>query len=162
SRDEGRADVDGIDDLVSYSDANGDTQVPMRVTLTRAASFHPDPHHDCDSVARQLDSGFMKEFQRAHPHADDPGDIIGYLTRDELPVTYFLADEFTVCDRWFCSVPTSTIPNRMYALGGHAASHRNTPEALALGLQKTVFEHLQERGVSWKAYCGVFPSVALR
>jgi phospholipase C len=159
---EGRSDVDGIDDFVSYTDQNGEAHVPARVSPQRASSFYPDPAHHSKAVKRQLREGFLKVFQDDHPHEANPVDIIGYLTRDELPVTYFLADEFTICDRWFCSVPTATVPNRLYAMAGHADGKKDNPAALASARVKTVFERLQEKGVSWKAYYEVFPSMALR
>jgi phospholipase C len=35
-----------------------------------------------------------------------------------LPILSTLTQQFAVCDRWFSSVPASTIPNRLFA---HAA-----------------------------------------
>jgi phospholipase C len=158
----GRRDVDGIDDFVSYVDREGQVHVPARVSPARASSFYPDPAHNSRAVKRQLENGFLKAFQDDYPQIENQVDIIGYLTRDDLPVTYFLADEFTICDRWFCSVPTGTVPNRLYAMAGHADGKRDNPAALASARVKTVFERLQEKGVSWKAYYEVFPSMALR
>ena len=39
---------------------------------------------------------------------------MGYLTRADIPVHYDLADAFTVCDGYFCSVLGPTDPNRLY------------------------------------------------
>ena len=36
-----------------------------------------------------------------------------------------LAREFCVCDRWFCSVPGATWPNRLYAVAGQAAGSKD-------------------------------------
>ena len=50
---------------------------------------------------------------------------MGYYDAAEVPVYDHLAEEFAVCDRWFASVPGSTLPNRLYALCGVAAGSRD-------------------------------------
>jgi phosphoesterase family protein len=48
-----------------------------------------------------------------------------YYDGTDVPVYDHLAEEFAVCDRWFASVPGSTLPNRLYALCGTAAGSRD-------------------------------------
>ena len=43
---------------------------------------------------------------------------IGYYTQDDLPFTPHVAQAFTAFDRFFCSILSSTYPNREYM---HAA-----------------------------------------
>jgi phospholipase C len=43
---------------------------------------------------------------------------MGYHTRADIPFHYALADAFTVCDHYFCSIPGNTHPNRMYLMTG--------------------------------------------
>ena len=43
---------------------------------------------------------------------------MSYMTRDDLPVHFALADAFTVGDNYFCSVMGPTNPNRMYMWSG--------------------------------------------
>ncbi|MDP9651867.1 phospholipase C [Paraburkholderia caledonica] len=43
---------------------------------------------------------------------------MGYHVRDDIPFHYALADAFTVCDHYFCSIPGNTHPNRMYLMTG--------------------------------------------
>ena len=38
---------------------------------------------------------------------------MAYYTRADLPYYYALADAFTICDNYFCSVMGSTDPNRL-------------------------------------------------
>ena len=38
---------------------------------------------------------------------------MGYLTRADAPYHYALADAFTICDNYFCSVLGPTYPNRL-------------------------------------------------
>jgi phospholipase C len=56
---------------------------------------------------------------------------MGYYTREVLPFAYSLADTFTVANRWFCSVPGPTYPNRRFLLAGTAYGGTVTgPETL--------------------------------
>jgi len=43
------------------------------------------------------------------------GDVMNYLTPEQLPVTAFLANNFAVCDQWHASVPSQTFVNRLFA-----------------------------------------------
>ncbi|WP_094273830.1 phosphocholine-specific phospholipase C [Rhodococcus sp. OK302] len=44
---------------------------------------------------------------------------MAYYDRRDMPFHYELADAFTICDAYHCSVPTSTSPNRNYWLSGY-------------------------------------------
>lgn len=43
---------------------------------------------------------------------------MGYFDRHDIPFYYALADAFTICDAYHCSVFGATDPNRMYSLSG--------------------------------------------
>ena len=45
---------------------------------------------------------------------------MGYYTPAVLPFAYSLASQFTIGDRWFCSMPGPTYPNRRFLLAGTA------------------------------------------
>ena len=49
----------------------------------------------------------------------DAADVMGFYVRDDLPFAYGVADEFTICDRYFSPVGAPTLPNRHYL---HCAS----------------------------------------
>jgi phospholipase C len=50
-------------------------------------------------------------------------DIMGCFTPDLLPVLSALAKGYAVCDQWFASVPTETMPNRAFALAATSQGH---------------------------------------
>ena len=50
-------------------------------------------------------------------------DVMGCFTPDALPVLSALATGYTVCDRWFSSAPTETMPNRAFACSGTSQGH---------------------------------------
>ena len=43
---------------------------------------------------------------------------MGHYRRADIPFHYALADAFTVCDHYFCSLPGATHPNRLYLMTG--------------------------------------------
>ena len=51
-------------------------------------------------------------------HAKTPG-TMAYYDRQDLPFQYELADTFTLCDAYHCSLPGGTNPNRMFHWGGN-------------------------------------------
>ena len=88
------------------------------------------------------------------------GDVrtLGYLTRQDLPFHYALADAYTVCDHYFCSILSATGPNRTYLWSGMIdPSGANGGPAYDGGSEsdltwETYAEELQAAGVSWKVY----------
>ncbi len=41
---------------------------------------------------------------------------MGYYNRLDIPYYYAIADAFTICDNYFCSVIGPTDPNRLYTM----------------------------------------------
>jgi phospholipase C len=52
-----------------------------------------------------------------------PGDIMAMYTPEMLPVLSALARGYAVCDQWFSSVPTETMPNRAFACAATSQGH---------------------------------------
>ncbi|MFE2480673.1 phosphocholine-specific phospholipase C [Streptomyces sp. NPDC059389] len=82
---------------------------------------------------------------------------MAYMTRNDIPFHYALADAFTVCDAYHCSFIGATDPNRYYMWTGHTGND-GTGGGPVLGNQeagygwKTYPERLEAAGVSWKVY----------
>ncbi len=86
---------------------------------------------------------------------------MGHYTREDLPFYYALADAFTVCDQNYCSVLSSTSPNRCYLWTGTIRDRQSPGSKVFMRNEqidgggmvwKTFPERLQEAGVSWKSY----------
>ena len=62
--------------------------------------------------------------------------------------------------RWFASVPSSTQPNRLFVHSGTSAgATSNIPAMLAKGYpQRTIFENLDDAGISWGIYYQNIPA----
>src|SRR5581483_11337278 len=84
-----------------------------------------------------------------------------------IPFHYALADAFTVCDHYFCSIPCATHPNRSYlmtgtidptgTMGGPLLDNNDyvdgdLPPAYQLLSWTTFPERLQAAGISWQVY----------
>ena len=52
-----------------------------------------------------------------------PKNIMGIFTPEMLPVLSGLARGYAVCDHWFSSVPTETLPNRAFACAATSQGH---------------------------------------
>ena len=89
---------------------------------------------------------------------------MGYYTHELLPFAYSLAGTFTVANRWFCSVPGPTYPNRRFLLAGTAFGGTTTsPETLLdpPPPHGTIFDHLSAQHISWCDYFTDVPMTAV-
>lgn len=95
------------------------------------------------------------------------GLTMGHLARADIPYHFALADAFTVCDAYFCSVQGPTCTNRLYYMtgsvdhanvGGHGPVIDNiditqVPNGVVFSSGwRTYAEALQDAGVSWQLY----------
>jgi phospholipase C len=104
--------------------------------------------------------GFVADFSSTlekGAQAGEPGasgvqarDIMGCFTPEALPVLSGLARGFAVCDRWFCSVPSQTLPNRAFAWAG--TSEGQADDELRAYAARTIFSALGEAGISWAVF----------
>ena len=127
-----------------------------------ATALGMDPDHSAGAIDRQIADGEMSGFvaSAAATLAErgagdgDPGCVMGYYDGGDVPVYDHLAEEFAVCDRWFASVPGSTLPNRLYALCGVAAGSRDDRPLHVPPLyhQPSFARHLDAHRVSWRWY----------
>jgi phospholipase C len=78
------------------------------------------------------------------------GDIMGCYTPEALPVLSGLAKGYAVCDRWFCSVPTETLPNRAFACAATSQGHMD--DKTHTFTSPTIFGLLDAAGQGWAIY----------
>jgi phospholipase C len=80
---------------------------------------------------------------------------MGYYTEEDIPFSYAAARDFVLFDRFFTSASAGSIPNRLFWTTGTAGvtdlNESRIPGGGWLDLP-TIFDRLQERGVSWKFY----------
>jgi phospholipase C len=105
---------------------------------------HPDPGHGWESGRKQLQGGFL---------ADGSGNDIfalSYYNEGELEFIHAAAKQYTLYDRFFCSILSSTWPNRYYKWSAQAGGRKtNAPPVDTQGNQwETIFDRALPRGVS--------------
>jgi phospholipase C len=77
-------------------------------------------------------------------------DIMGCFTPDALPVLSALARGYAVCDHWFASLPTETLPNRAFACTGTSQGHMN--DKTTTFTAPSIFSSLTAANVTWAVY----------
>jgi phospholipase C len=82
--------------------------------------------------------------------------VMGYYDGTDLNYYYALATDFSTSDAWFAPVMTRTPPNREFQIAGtshgYVYQRGTTSTDTALIPSTTIFEALQNAGISWKIY----------
>jgi phospholipase C len=145
------------------SGLNGSKQHPFHLDT----DCIPDLTHNWGPQHMSWDHGRMDGFLRAHESVDPAGvgvETMGYYRRSDLRFYYALADAFTICDAYHCSVMGPTDPNRLMSMSASIDSAGKdggplvetlvaTRAAMAGHLTWTTMpERLEQHGISWKVY----------
>ena len=146
-----------------------------KFTVSQPAPFavhdKDGPPHSFNAVCIQLcnsqsgpsatvpvkNNGFVRAYKddllrRSHNVTQGQiAEVMQSFSPAQLPAINQLANEFCLCDHWFCEVPGPTMPNRMYI---HAATsegyvHNAFQREFT---SKTIYELVQEKGLAWTTY----------
>ena len=130
------------------------------VTVQRAASLcQPNgggsqTWHD---THLQVDGGRMDGFARL-------GEVsMLYWDEPDLPFYYALAKTFALANRWFCSAPCQTYPNRRFLMAATAWGliSTDTNSVTQAPPNGTIFDRLAAHGISWRDYYTDVPATAV-
>jgi phospholipase C len=126
-----------------------------------------DLNHTWPAEHLSRGQGTNADFVKTHTSAQFEGPeegvvTMGYYERSDLPFYYALADAFTICDNYHCSVMGPTHPNRLMALsgtidpagkaGGPVIITNEDTDAIWSVNWDTMPEVLEDAGISWKVY----------
>jgi phospholipase C len=135
---------------------------PIHPFLTTSPCTTADLSHSWDATHREIDGGRMDGFTAQNEDPTNPSGsrTMGYFDQQTLPFYYGIANEFSVADRYFASVPGPTYPNRFYLLTGTSFGY--VSNVTQVYTQKTIFQSLDEASppVSWRIYLAA-PQVEL-
>jgi phospholipase C len=136
--------------------------LPFHVdTHSTAAQSLPSTSHSWGPQHASWNNGKMDGFVTAHLASDGVAGqyTMAYYERNDIPFHWALADAFTVCDGYHCSMMGPTWPNRLYLMtgmvdptganGGPVTSNEVPAEGFSW---KTYPEMLTQAGISWKVY----------
>ena len=171
----------------------GSDGAPVSVFKIQASDPSPyfmpgaDPGEGYDSTNSQLfgttqaptppvatNNGFVNDFaytlgwEQKEGWSILPGtaanDIMGIFTPDLLPVLSGLARGYAVCDQWFGSVPTETLPNRAFALAATSQGHMD--DKTKSWTCPTIFSLLTANNLGWSdlrlRYAAAYPTMISR
>jgi phospholipase C len=144
----------------TYTDPAGD-EVPTRHASTLEAAWqgcgHPDPGHGWESGRAQLRDGFLAEGSGNDEFA------LTYYDEGELEYIHAVGKQWTVYDRFFCSLLASTWPNRYYMWSAQSGGRTNNDPPLdsAGNRWETIFDRALGRGVSARYYNSDLPFSAV-
>lgn len=148
------------------TDGAGDSYAPWRLDIrdTRITWMGSLPHSrnsQIDAWNEGRHDGWLNAKRSGNKEYADLPLTMGHYTRKDLPFYYALADAFTVCDENYCSVLSSTSPNRCYLWTGTIRERQSVDSRIHIRNEeiddggmvwKTFPERLLEAGIDWKCY----------
>ncbi len=141
---EGREDIDGLDGTESNPQPGGGD-----VTVFQLNDFTVvDPPHSWDQCHAQWNMGANDGFVTEHA-GPNQAEVMGYHIREQIPITYALADSYAICHSWFSSVMGPTWPNRFYLHGGTAQGTKGNTPLLNF---TSIFDLLDDAGITHRNY----------
>jgi phospholipase C len=172
SREGGRTDVDGLNSLPPDPATNpqvnrfkGLNYFPQRETTTAwpSTDMH-GPGHDLEDVTAQMQDGmggFVTDWaSKVGENSPYLQLVMNYFGPDQVTEYAKLAEEFAICERWFCSFPGPTWPNRFTFLSGDLSEHEDRVEihnpdlrTMTPRQEPILLDFLSERpGVEWLVF----------
>ena len=175
-------DVDGIDDKLNSlfnKDAEGTSFYPYKfrttciddeddrwpysfndVSVGNYSSSRPIAMNgfvqEAQSLARLCNNGGVASQGCSGSFTDTTGErAMGYYDETYLNYYYYMASQFAVSDRWFSPMASYSIPNRLATFTGGTTQglvYDPGQDHLPQMNVNTIFEELQNAGVSWKIY----------
>ncbi|ACC41983.1 MULTISPECIES: phospholipase C [Mycobacterium ulcerans group] len=143
--------------------------IPYRFDTTRGPLLNGacvnDPGHQWIDMHRAFNNGANDNWLGAQAQAQTlQGNVpvtMGYYTRQDQPIHYLLADTFTICDGYHCSLIGGTSPNRLYWMSAwiDPNGEQGGPLLVDPNIQpqgrfswRTMPDNLSDAGISWKVY----------
>ncbi len=147
-------DVDGINLNATLNNTQGQPVHPFHYQTVCTENLSPawnESHADVDGG--KMD-GYMLTTTSVPSTIDPTGTrAMGFYDQSDLPYYYELAARFATSDRFFSPVLSNTVPNRLYLFTATSFGNIIPPPSSFEGFtQPTIFDHLDQAGVSWRYY----------
>ncbi len=171
----------------TVNDSNSYSGETYYVQSSAPLSMPTDPGHEFPDVVEQLaglgatyppggpyppinNSGFAANYATSTsegtglPPAQDIVDVMAcFATPTQLQTMYHLANEFTVCEHWYSSLPGPTWPNRFFAHGASSSGLDASPSNTQIGEWElpengfryphgSIYQALDNAGIPYRFY----------
>ncbi|HYL42962.1 MAG TPA: alkaline phosphatase family protein [Ktedonobacteraceae bacterium] len=147
-----------FDDYFGYYPKAGKFGLPANYALPDGKGGTVPPHHNSfpisnnpshswQSIHSEWNKGAMDGFYTA-----DGSTALGYYDGSDLSYYYALADNFTLCGNYFCSLLGPSTPNRLVLMSGTAGG--NTTNTVTRGSLDwpAIVDLLDAHKITWKCY----------
>ncbi len=162
------------DGLPSATNPYPDGRLQRAFRMPTTCQFGSTPSQEWAASHNAYNNGAMDGFVRTtiSPFTSQVVGAVamGYWTGDDLPFTYDLATKFAIADRWFGSCLAQTDPQRRYLIAATSSGMTDdigtspggiVPDAsLGAPANGTIFDRLENAGISWADYNASFPTGA--
>jgi phospholipase C len=132
----------------------GEGYMATNAQLFGGAERAATPAGAATNVGFVTDFAYTLGWQAKQGRSIVPGttasDIMGCFTPGALPVLSGLAKGYAVCDHWFCSAPTETMPNRAFACAATSQGHMD--DKTHTFTSPSIFGLLDSHGLGWAIY----------
>ena len=145
--------ADGFPEGTCVPGRSGQTRgLCQALPVGRSSDYGPGSH-DGDvqgPVSRWCNDGFISAFAES---GDPTNQAMGYYTDEDLPYYWNIAKEYVLFDKFFTSAGGGSVWNHLYWVAAVPGNPKGD-SIPAEGFSKipTIFDRLEEKGVSWKFY----------
>ncbi len=157
--------ADAVNNGLRYPSLDGSQSFAThRLTPDFQGCAFRDPDHGWDGGRHQYDGGKLDGFYSGNDQGTGSDEYaLGYYLKQDLGFLPWVADEYQLFDRYFCSIMGSTYPNRHYQLAAqNGGQKRNQLPSSASGFEwETILDRAKARGLEVAYYVSDLPVPAL-
>ncbi|MBO2461370.1 alkaline phosphatase family protein [Actinomadura violacea] len=146
--------ADGKQAGLTFTDAQGAAHDTHHLTVPYGCGFN-DPDHSYEGGRTEYNGGACDGWLRA---GDNDVFSIGYFKGPDLGFHGRAALDWTLCDRYFAAVMSSTFPNRIFQHAGQTDRISNT---FTFSELTTIWDRLKEKKIPAHYYFSDVPFTAL-
>jgi phospholipase C len=103
--------------------------------------------HNWATAHKDYDGGKMDGFV----YSEGNQETMGYYDQGDIPHYWKAAQQYVLCDRYFTSVMSESLPNHLHLVAGTAGRIIDDTVPATLNFPP-IFEQLDQKGISWKVY----------
>ncbi len=112
-----------------------------------------DPDHSEETHALQYNDGRLDGFVYALNSRNQDGRLaMAHYDEQDLPYYWNILDEYVLFDNFFSSVHGGSLDNHLYWVAATTGKKEGYTLQESLAETPTIFDRLQEQGISWKFY----------